>query len=77
MQSILSATGVKTYLLYMHDDRCSVPTLDAIVVRDDDRAIEIATQRLSSSAHHRVAEMWEDDRLVCRISREDLDRPTP
>ena len=76
MESLSSAICVETYMLYMHDDRYSVPMLDAVIVRDDDHAIEIAAQRLYSSPHHRIAELWQDDRLVCRISREDLDGPT-
>ena len=68
--------ALKTYMLYVHDDRYSVPNLDTVTVRDDERAIEIATQRLSSSPHYRLVEMWEDDRLVCRIGRDDVDAPT-
>ncbi len=75
MESTLSATGVKTYMLFMHDDRYSAPMLDLLIVRDDARAIQIAAERLCASLHHRIAEMWEEDRLVCRIGRQDLDSP--
>ena len=63
-------------MLYVHDDRYSVPNLDTVTVRDDERAIEIATHRLSSSPHYRLVEMWDDERLVCRIGRDDVDAPT-
>ena len=62
-------------MLYVFDDRYSVPNLDGIIVRDDARAIEIATERLAASIHHQAVELWEDDRLVCRLDRTDLDSP--
>ena len=66
---------MKTYILYVHDDRYSVPTLDTVTVGDDARATEIAARRLASSPHYRAAEVWDDERLVCRIGRGDLDAP--
>lgn len=63
---------VRTYLLYLHDDRHSVPNLDTIVVSDDERALEIAAARLASSPHYRSVEVWNEARLVCGI-----DRPRP
>lgn len=63
---------MRTYILYVHDDRYSVPTLDTVIVRNDARAIEIADKRLASSAHYWTVEVWEDERLVYRINRPDL-----
>jgi hypothetical protein len=60
-----------TYILYVFDDRYTVPTLDGVIVRDDERAIEVANRRLAASPHYHAVEMWEDDRLVCRIDRPD------
>lgn len=60
---------MKTYVLYIHDDRYSVPTLDSITVADDERAKEVAAERLASSPHYRAAELWEDDRLVEKLAR--------
>lgn len=60
---------MKTYFLYMHDDRYSVPSLDAVIVRNDQRASEIAAKRLTSSDHYLGVEVWEDERLVCRFDR--------
>jgi predicted GNAT superfamily acetyltransferase len=65
---------VRTYLLYVHDERYSVPTLDTIVVADDERAREVAAARLIASQHHRSVEVWDEARLVCGIDRP---RPTP
>jgi hypothetical protein len=61
---------MKTYFLYVHDDRYSVPTLDTVIVRNDQRASEIAAKRLASSDHYRGVEIWEDERLVCRFDRD-------
>jgi hypothetical protein len=70
----MPGTCVKTYLLYVHDERYSVPTLDTIVVADDERAQEIAAARLIGSRHYRSVEVWDEARLVCGIDRP---RPTP
>ena len=60
---------MKTYVLYIHDDRYTVPALDSITVNDDERASEVAGDRLASSAHYYLAELWEDDRLVARLEK--------
>ena len=60
---------MKTYVLYIHDDRYTVPTLDSITVDDDERAKELAGGRLAASAHYHRAELWEDDRLVARLEK--------
>ncbi|HEX4183847.1 MAG TPA: hypothetical protein VHY34_11380 [Caulobacteraceae bacterium] len=65
---------MRIYLLYVHDDRYSVPTLDTIIVRDDERAREIAVARLVGSPHYRCVEVWDESRLVCGIDRP---RPSP
>jgi hypothetical protein len=60
---------MKTYILYLHDDRYSVPTMDSITVGGDERAIELAGERLASSPHYFAAELWEDDRMVKRLEK--------
>ena len=55
---------LKTYTLYIHDDRYSVPSLDAVTVRDDARAREVSQNRLMVSPHYRLIEVWEDDRFI-------------
>jgi len=55
---------LKTYILYIHDRRYSVPTLDTLTVSSDARASELARARLASSTHYQGAEIWEGDRLV-------------
>ncbi len=66
---------MRTYFLYMHDDRYSVPSLDALVVHNDQRASEIAAKRLTTSEHYLGVEIWQDERLVCRFDRDCA--PTP
>ena len=60
---------MKTYTLYIHDDRYSVPSLDAVIVRDDDRARAIGRNRLAFSPHYHLVEVWEDDRFVDKFAR--------
>lgn len=60
---------MKTYTLYIHDDRYSVPSLDAVTVRDDERALEVAKDRLASSPNYRLIEVWEDDRFIGKFER--------
>lgn len=67
--------SLKTYILYVHDDRYSVPNMNSIVVHDDAQAIEIATEYLAASLHHWAVEVWDGERLVGRIDRPDLDSP--
>ncbi|HZC17765.1 MAG TPA: hypothetical protein VE309_13485 [Caulobacteraceae bacterium] len=60
---------MKTYILYIHDDRYSVPSLDAVTVRDDQRALEVVRDRLTVSPHYRQIEVWEDDRFIDRFEQ--------
>lgn len=58
-----------TYFLYFHDRRYSVPTLEAVTVGGDDRAREVAAERLAASPHCFAAEIWDDDRLVAKLDK--------
>ena len=60
---------MKTYTLYIHDDRYSVPSLDAMTVRDDARALEVGQNRLAASPHYHLIEVWEDDRFIGKFER--------
>jgi hypothetical protein len=60
---------LKIYTLYVHDDRYSVPSLDAANVADDELALKIARGRLVASPHYRAIEIWEDDRFVGTVER--------
>jgi hypothetical protein len=63
---------MKIYLLYVHDDRYSVPTLDTISVRNDAQAIELAIKRLAASPHYQAVDLWEGDRLVAGFDHQTL-----
>jgi len=60
---------MKTYILYVHDDRYTVPTMDSLTVDGDERAMELAGERLASSPHYYAAELWDGDRMVQRLGQ--------
>jgi len=60
---------LKIYTLYIHDDRYSVPSLDAASAAEDALAEEVARARLVASPHYRAIEIWEDDRFVGKVER--------
>ncbi len=60
---------MKTYVLYIHDDRYTVPNMESLTVNDDERARDVAGDRLASSSHYHLAELWESDRLVARLAK--------
>lgn len=61
---------MRTFSLYLDDDRYSVPTLEFLTVRDEARAREIASRRLFESEHYRRASLVEGDDPVCVLTRE-------
>jgi hypothetical protein len=60
---------LKTYTLYITDDRYSVPSLDAVIVSTDKLAQAIAQERFAVSTHYSAIEIWEDERFVAKIER--------
>jgi hypothetical protein len=60
-------TRLKTYTLFIHDDRYSVPSLDAIGAVDDGAAEAIARVRLGASGHYHAVEVWDGERAVVQI----------
>jgi len=58
-----------TFLFYMNDRRYTVKRLESLAAPDDEAARKLATQRLFSSDDYLDIEVWEDDRLVCRIQK--------
>jgi hypothetical protein len=60
---------LKLYTLYIHDDRYSVPSLDALSAVDDGAAEGLARARLDGSTHYTAIEVWEEDRQVARVDR--------
>jgi hypothetical protein len=60
-------TTVKTYTLFIHDDRYSVPSLDAVDAADDKQAETAARARLGASPHYHAVEVWDGERLVAKL----------
>jgi hypothetical protein len=54
----------RSYSIYIHDDRYSVPTLLFVVADADERARELATQRLAESAHYTGIDVHHEDTLL-------------
>ncbi len=63
---------MKTYTLYVEDDRYAAPTLLTVEARDDERVRELAQRRLAESPHYLGVEIWEDDRLVDQVKATSL-----
>jgi len=60
---------VRTFSFYIHDRRYSVPTLQIVTVRDEDRARELALQRLEDGEHHLAVEVLEGQTELFRLER--------
>jgi hypothetical protein len=60
---------LEIYVLYIHDDRYSVPTIDSFVAKDDEEANQRAGERLHSSPHYFAIDLWRDERRVARLER--------
>ena len=58
---------MRTYTLYIEDDRYSVPTLLFVSASDDASARRIAREKLSDP-HHLAVELREDERVICRLA---------
>ena len=60
---------LRTFSFYIHDKRYSVPTLQIVTVRDEDRARELALQRLAEGEHHLAVEVVEGQTELFRLER--------
>jgi len=58
---------LNVYVLYIHDDRYSVPTVDSITASDDEIAKQLLKKRLDSSPHYVAVALWQGERFVARI----------
>jgi hypothetical protein len=61
---------VRTFDFVITDDRFDVPTLAFVSVRDPERALELAKQRLGASPHYTAIEVREEGMLLARIERD-------
>ena len=62
--------ALRTFSFYIHDKRYSVPTLQIVTVRDEDRARELAQQRLDEGDHHLAVEVVEGQTELFRLERQ-------
>jgi hypothetical protein len=60
---------MRTFTLYVHDDRDSVPNLVFASVQGPDRAREIATTELYKSEHYLAVDVREADDWLFRVQR--------
>jgi hypothetical protein len=58
---------MKTYTIFIHDKRYSVPTLLAENFDHDDHAREYAVARLAASRHYTAIEIWDQDIQLCHL----------
>lgn len=63
--------ALKTYSILIHDDRYAEPTLLIAGVRGEERVVEIAREKLAECPHYRAVEVFEGERALLRIERED------
>ena len=59
-----------TFSFFIEDDRYSVPTLQIMLLRDIERAKELAADRLRASPHHVSIEVSEGSHPLFRVSRQ-------
>jgi len=55
------------FLLFTHDDRYSIPTIQLVIAETERQAIELAQQHLEDSRHHMCVELCRGDEVVYRL----------
>jgi hypothetical protein len=60
---------MRTFSFYIHDARHIVPTLAFVTVSDEQKARELAKERLMESLDHLAIEVREDDWLLFTLDR--------
>jgi hypothetical protein len=61
---------MRTFHLFIRDEREQAPALAVVTVSSAERALELARKRLEASPHHVAVEVHEGDALVARIERD-------
>ena len=67
---------MRTYTIFVEDDRYSVPTLAMIDTSSRARAEQVTLEKLTESPHHRAVELRLGDKLVYRRARSDDPGPS-
>ena len=60
---------MRTFTLYLRDDRYAVPTLAFVHADDEGAALVLALKRLGESPHHTAIEVLEGDTPLFRVPR--------
>ena len=63
---------MKSYFLYIDDDRYATPTMEVVAAADFNGARITAKQRVNASPHHQAVEIWHEERLLSRIEGRSL-----
>ena len=61
---------MNVYVLYIHDDRYTVPTVDSLKAIDDESARQLLRERLQTSSHYFAVALWHDERFVERVEKD-------
>lgn len=64
---------MRTYTVYIHDARYSVPSLVFIDITPDTLVGDIARQKLEESEHHLGVEVLDGDTVLFRIARDGVE----
>ncbi|HZZ90441.1 MAG TPA: hypothetical protein VFE13_19085 [Caulobacteraceae bacterium] len=60
---------MRTFNLFIEDDRYTVPTLAFVTARDKRAALRLAMRRLEESPHHLCVEVCEGDDFLGHVAR--------
>jgi len=70
-QVTLGSEPVRTFDIYLEDDRSALPILSFVEAADLAGAREHATRLLAQSSHHRAVAIREGYHALCIVARED------
>jgi hypothetical protein len=60
---------MRMFSFYIHDSRYSVPTLQIVPAEDEQRARQLAQERLDEAMAHLAVEVVEDDQRLFELRR--------
>ncbi len=63
---------MRTFSLYIHDSRYSVPTLQLITASDEEKVRQLAQARLDEAMEHLAIEVLEDDLPLFELRRPEV-----
>jgi hypothetical protein len=67
--NIIGETVMITYILYVHDDRYSIPNMVFAEARDAAHSKELAALELNRSEHHLAVDVRQADAFCYRLTR--------